>query len=219
MLNEDQIIEELLLLNSSIIHDALRTENLLNQTLPHEIKPLLYENKVVGKIWTLSGKLKPDADIDETLLSWTNFLSNAEKNSVIVCQPNNNSIALMGELSAEALKLKGVRGYITDAGCRDVTRIKSEIKLPIYCRYNTPKDVAGRWVVNEMGASIKIGEVNINTGDYIIADEDGIVIIPKNIIFKVINKAKEDLRSENKIRDAILNGTDPKEAYLKYRKF
>ena len=219
MLNEDQIIEELLLLNSSIVHDALRTENLLNQTLPHEIKPLLYENKVVGKIWTLSGKLKPDADIDETLLSWTNFLSNAEKNSVIVCQPNNNSIALMGELSAEALKLKGVRGYITDAGCRDVTRIKSEIKLPIYCRYNTPKDVAGRWVVNEMGASIKIGEVNINTGDYIIADEDGIVIIPKNIIFKVINKAKEDLRSENKMRDAILNGVDPKEAYLKYRKF
>jgi len=219
MLNEDQIIEELLLLNSSIIHDALRTENLLNQTLPHEIKPLLYENKVVGKIWTLSGKLKPDADIDETLLSWTNFLSNAEKNSVIVCQPNNNSIALMGELSAEALKLKGVRGYITDAGCRDVTRIKSEIKLPIYCRYNTPKDVAGRWVVNEMGTSIKIGEVNINTGDYIIADEDGIVIIPKNIIFKVINKAKEDLRSENKMRDAILNGVDPKKAYLKYRKF
>jgi len=219
MLNEDQIIEELLLLNSSIVHDALRTENLLNQTLPHEIKPLLYENKVVGKIWTLSGKLKPDADIDETLLSWTNFLSNAEKNSVIVCQPNNNSIALMGELSAEALKLKGVRGYITDAGCRDVTRIKSEIKLPIYCRYNTPKDVAGRWVVNEMGTSIKIGEVNINTGDYIIADEDGIVIIPKNIIFKVINKAKEDLRSENKMRDAILNGVDPKKAYLKYRKF
>ena len=219
MLNEEQIIEELLLLNSSIVHDALRSEKLLNQTLPHEIKPLLYENKVVGKVWTLSGELNSELNQDKTLLSWTNFLSNAEKNSVIVCQPNNNSIALMGELSAEALKLKGVRGYITDAGCRDVTRIKSEIKLPIYCRYNTPKDVAGRWVVNEMGASIKIGEVNINTGDYIIADEDGIVIIPKNIIFKVINKAKEDLRSENKMRDAILNGVDPKEAYLKYRKF
>ena len=150
MLNEDQIIEELLLLNSSIVHDALRSENLLNQTLPHEIKPLLFENKVVGKIWTLSGKLKSNASIDESLLSWTDFLSKAEKNSVIICQPNNNSIALMGELSAEVLKLKGVRGYITDAGCRDVTRIKSEIKFPVYCRYNTPKDVAGRWIVNEI---------------------------------------------------------------------
>tara|TARA_B110000438_G_C15789794_1_gene640111 strand:+ start:319 stop:978 length:660 start_codon:yes stop_codon:yes gene_type:complete len=219
MLNEEQIIEELLLLNSSIVHDALRSEKLLNQTLPHEIKPLLYENKVVGKVWTLSGELKSELNQDKTLLSWTNFLSNAEKNSVIVCQPNNHSIALMGELSAEVLKLKGIRGYITDGGCRDVTRIKSEIKLPVYCRYNTPKDVAGRWIVKEMGTSIQIGDVNIKTGDYLIADEDGIVIIPNKIIFKIIAKAKKDLNSENKMRKAILNGTDPQEAYLKYGKF
>lgn len=219
MLNEAQIIEDLLLLNSSIIHDALRTEKLLNQTLPHEIKPLLYENKVVGRIWTLSGTLKNNLDEEETLLSWTNFLSKAEKNSVIVCQPNNHSIALMGDLSAEALKIKGIRGYITDGGCRDVTRIKSEIKLPVYCRFNTPKDVAGRWVVEEIGTSINIGDVIVKTGDYLIADEDGVVIIPKKIIFKIIHKAKQDLKSENKMREAILNGTDPKDAYLKYGKF
>ncbi len=219
MLNEEQIIEELLLLNSSIVHDALRSEKLSNQTLPHEIKPLLYENKVVGKVWTLSGELKSELNQDKTLLSWTNFLSNAEKKSVIVCQPNNHSIALMGELSAEVLKLKGIRGYITDGGCRDVTRIKSEIKLPVYCRYNTPKDVAGRWIVKEMGTSIQIGDVNIKTGDYLIADEDGIVIIPNKIIFKIMAKAKKDLNSENKMRKAILNGTDPQEAYLKYGKF
>lgn len=219
MLNEAQIIEDLLLLNSSIIHDALRAEKLLNQTLPHEIKPLLYENKVVGRIWTLSGTLKNNLNEEETLLSWTNFLSNAEKNTVIVCQPNNHSIALMGDLSAEALKIKGIRGYITDGGCRDVTRIKSEIKLPVYCRFNTPKDVAGRWVVEEMGTSINIGDVIVKTGDYLIADEDGVVIIPKKIIFKIIHKAKQDLNSENKMREAILNGTDPKDAYLKYGKF
>ena len=219
MLNEAQIIEDLLLLNSSIIHDTLRAEKLLNQTLPHEIKPLLYENKVVGRIWTLSGTLKNNLDEEETLLSWTNFLSKAEKNSVIVCQPNNHSIALMGDLSAEALKIKGIRGYITDGGCRDVTRIKSEIKLPVYCRFNTPKDVAGRWVVEEMGTSINIGDVIVKTGDYLIADEDGVVIIPKKIIFKIIHKAKQDLKSENKMREAILNGTDPKKAYLKYGKF
>jgi regulator of RNase E activity RraA len=219
MLNEEQIIDELLLLNSSIVHDALRSENLLHQTLPHEIKPLLFENKVVGKVWTLSGELNSELNQDKTLLSWTKFLSNAERNSVIVCQPNNHSIALMGELSAEVLKLKGIRGYITDGGCRDVTRIKSEIKLPVYCRYNTPKDVAGRWIVKEMGTSIQIGDVNIKTDDYLIADEDGIVIIPNKIIFKIIAKAKKDLNSENKMRKAILNGTDPQEAYLKYGKF
>ena len=116
-------------------------------------------------------------------------------------------------------RLKNIRGYITDGGCRDVTRIKTEIKLPIYCRFNTPKDVAGRWIVEEMGASIIIGNVKIDTGDYLIADEDGIVIIPHEIINKIIIRAKNDLNSENKMRKAILNGIDPKEAYLKYGKF
>ena len=219
MLNEDQIIKELLLLNSSIVHDALRSEKLLNQTLPHEIKPLQYDHKIAGKIWTLLGSLKNDLDENETLLSWTNFLSNAEENSIIVCQPNNHSIALMGELSAETLKLKGVRGYIADGGCRDISKIKSDIKLPVYCRFNTPKDVAGRWMVEEMGTSIVIGDVKIETGDYLIADEDGVVIIPKNIIDKIVLKAKQDLNSEDKMRNAILNGIDPTDAYLKYGKF
>ena len=219
MLDEDQIIKDLLLLNSSIVHDALRTENYINQTLPHEIKPLKFEKVIAGKIWTISGSLKNNVTEKETLLSWTNFLSKAEANSIIVCQPNNYEIALMGELSAETLKIKNIRGYISDGGCRDVSRIKSEIKLPVYCRFNTPKDVAGRWIVEEMGTSIIIGDVKIFTNDYLIADEDGIVIIPHQIINKIINKAKEDLNSENKMREAILNGIDPKEAYLKYGKF
>jgi len=219
MLDEAEIIEELLLLNSSIVHDALRSENYTNQTLPYEIKPLEFNKVIAGKIWTVSGNLKKNASEQETLLSWTNFLSEAEDNSIIVCQPNNYEIALMGELSAETLKLKNIRAYITDGGCRDVTRIKSEIKLPIYCRFNTPKDVAGRWIVEEMGTSIIIGDIKIYTNDYLIADEDGIVIIPNLIIDKIINKAKKDLNSENKMRKAILDGIDPKEAYLKYGKF
>ena len=40
------------------MHDALRTENYINQTLPHEIKPLKFEKVIAGKIWTISGSLK-----------------------------------------------------------------------------------------------------------------------------------------------------------------
>ena len=188
----------------SNIKDSFSTITKNTKAIPSYIKDFTLKNNVTEK---------------ETLLSWTNFLSKAESNSIIVCQPNNYEIALMGELSAETLKIKNIRGYISDGGCRDVSRIKSEIKLPVYCRFNTPKDVAGRWIVEEMGTSIIIGDVKIFTNDYLIADEDGIVIIPHQIINKIINKAKEDLNSENKMREAILDGTDPKEAYLKYGKF
>ena len=70
-----------------------------------------------------------------------------------------------------------------------------------------------------MGTSVVIGDTKIYTDDYLIADEDGVVIIPNLIINKIITKAKNDLNSENKMRKAILSGIDPKEAYLKYGKF
>ena len=219
MQNNDDIVEELSKLNSSIIHDALRSEGFSDQTLPPEIRPLKYEKVLAGKIWTLSGELNEKAEIHDTLLSWTEFLSNAEPNSIVVCQPNNHSIALMGELSAETLKKRNIIGYIADGGCRDVTRIKNEIKFPVYCRFNTPKDIAGKWLTKSMGKKIYIENTPIDTGDYLIADEDGIVIIPKNIVRKIINKAKNDLNSEDKMRIAILNGENPKKAYLKYKKF
>ena len=219
MSNDSKITKELLKLNSSIIHDALRTEGFINQTLPPEIKPLNYSKVIAGKVWTLSGEINENVNDHETLLSWTNFLSNAEPGSIVVCQPNNYSIALMGELSAETLKKRKIKGYIADGGCRDVTRIKSEIKLPVYCRFNTPKDITGKWLVKTMGQPIFINNIKIHTNDYLIADEDGIVIIPKNIVNKIITKAKNDLNSENKMRAAILSGEDPQKAYLKYRKF
>ena len=219
MNNEKKIVNELSKLNSSIVHDALRTEGLMDQTLSSEIKPLNFKKVLAGKIWTLSGKLEKKAKVHDTLLSWTKFLSNVEPNTIVVCQPNNHSIALMGELSAETLKKRKIKGYITDGGCRDVTRIKNEIKLPVYCRFNTPKDIAGRWLVESMEKPISIDKIIINTGDYLIADEDGIVIIPKNIIKVIIKKAKKDLNAENKMRTAILNGENPQKAYLKYRKF
>ena len=51
------------------------------------------------------------------------------------------------------------------------------------------------------------------------ADADGIVIIPRNLTNEVIDKAMSKLNQENDMRNSILNGMDPHEAYLKYRIF
>ena len=100
----------------------------------------------------------------------------------------------------------------------NIARIK-EIGFPVFCKFYSPKDIAGRWKVTELGAKIKINDIEINTGDYVIADEDGIVIIPKNDAEKIILKAEQDFNTENKMRKAILSGEDPQKAYLKYGKF
>ena len=70
-----------------------------------------------------------------------------------------------------------------------------------------------------MQKPIKIGSVEIQTGDYVMADRDGVVIIPENIIEEVIEETETVLKTENLVRKAILEGIDPVEAYLRYGKF
>jgi regulator of RNase E activity RraA len=77
----------------------------------------------------------------------------------------------------------------------------------------------GRWVPDGFAEPIVIGGVSIRTGDYLMADRDGALIIPQEIIEDVTAKVEEVLRTENKVRTAILQGVDPVDAYLNFRKF
>ena len=133
-------------------------------------------------------------------------------------QPNDSTMAHMGELSSETMTLRGVRGYIVDGGCRDSDFIQN-IGFRVWCRYYTPVDVVGRWEAETFGEPITIGGVEIHSGDYVLADYDGVVIIPGKLVEEVVTKVEEVLQTENKVRTAILAGCDPKEAYLKYGKF
>jgi hypothetical protein len=62
---------------------------------------------------------------EKSLLAWATLLSRIPSNHVVVCQPRTHAIALMGELSARALKLKGVWGYVVDGACRDMSVLKA----------------------------------------------------------------------------------------------
>ena len=205
-------------LYTGIVYDTLSGLGLAGQSLPPAIKALDPGPVLAGRVWTLSGVRTPSISIDDSLLKWTEFLSAAPDDHVVICQPNDNEIALMGELSAETLKFRGVRGYIADGGCRDIDFIL-KLGLPVYCKFTTPADIAGRWRVDEMGTSVRIGGLDIHTGDYVIGDRDGVVVIPQARAEEVIEKAEASVNTEDKVRAAILGGVDPKDAYLKYGKF
>jgi regulator of RNase E activity RraA len=112
----------------------------------------------------------------------------------------------------------GVRGYVVDGGCRDSAFIE-KLGFPVFCRYYTPVDIVGKWQAHAYGERINIGGVSIDKDDFLIADRDGIVIIPKAVVPEVVQKVEEVLQSENQVRSAILKGVDPVEAYLKFGKF
>ena len=124
----------------------------------------------------------------------------------------------MGELSSETLSYRGIRGYIVDGGCRDSEYILA-LGFRVWCRYFTPVDVVGRWAADTFGERIRIGDVSVKSGDLILADRDGVVVVPQSMAAEVVADVEEVMRTENKVRTAILQGVDPREAYLKFGKF
>ncbi len=203
---------------SGAVYDAMRDLGLDPAVLPSSIRPLDPKSVLAGPIWPCAGR--PDRGIDEnsSLLGWTKLLSAAPAGSVVVCQPNDSTIAHMGELSADALRIRGVLGYLVDGGCRDTDFILAR-GFPVFCRYRTPADVVGRWKVESLGEPIRMGEVDITAGDFLLADIDGAVVIPAPAAEDVVAAAEQLMTTESELRKAILAGMDPSEAYLKFGVF
>ena len=203
---------------SSVIHDILRDDGYKDFTLPSHIRPCKNHHVLAGQIFTMEGEINESLSHHETLLAWTGFLSKAPSNKVVICQPQNNEVALMGELSAETLQQKGVKGYIVDGGARDMDFIL-KIDFPVWSSFYTPRDVVGYWHPTKFEKTIKIGKTVINNNDYVLADIDGAVIIPSKIIENILDRAEKLISTENLVRKSIREGMDPQEAYLKYSVF
>ena len=200
------------------IHDVLREMGYGNCVLPPEIQALERGQKLAGEIYTISGGIDQTLSRHESLLLWSQVLSKVPGGKVLICQPNTHAVALMGELSARALMVKGTKGYLMDGHCRDVEEI-IDAGFSVFCRLATPADIVERWRYNSLGNPITIGTVTIRSGDYIIADMDGAVIIPQEVIEDVVSKTEDVMATESEMRLAILDGMDPEQAYLKFRKF
>ena len=214
----DKLTERLSKCYASAVHDVLREKGFENCVLPPEIQALKRGQKLFGEVFTISGHIDYTLSRHESLLLWSQVLSKVPNKKVIVCQPNTHSVALMGELSARALMVKETKGYLMDGHCRDVEEIL-DAKFPVFCRLSTAADIVDRWKYDSLGQPITIGTVTIHSGDYIIADMDGAVIIPKEVAEEVITKTEEVMFTESEMRKAILSGMDPEQAYLKFKKF
>ena len=215
---KDHLTKRLSRLYTGALHDVMRGMGLRDFTLPSTIRSQTVQKKIAGPAFTLLGRVDGLADPHQTLLSWTGFLSKAKPGHVVVIQPNDNEVAHMGELSGEVLMKKGVPGCVIDGASRDISFL-IDMKMPVYARYTTPRDIVGYWLIGGMDVPVRIGTVTINPGDYILADLDGVIVLPKARAQEIISAAETASKTENRIRVAILAGMDPQQAYLKYGKF
>ena len=214
----DELTERLARCYTGAVHDVLRMMGREDVVLPPAIKSIAPGMKLAGPAWTVAGHLDRTKTRHDTLLAWCTLLARAPAQHVIVCQPNNHEVALMGELSAHTLKARGVLGFVVDGGSRD-TELVIEQGFPVFCAFLTPADIVARWVPDRFGEPVTIGAVTVATGDYVLGDRDGVVVIPAAVAGEVIARTEEVVATESDMRRALIDGLDPVAAYNEYGKF
>jgi 4-hydroxy-4-methyl-2-oxoglutarate aldolase len=201
------------------ITDVLDRHGYLQQTLPHELAPLRPGMRLSGPAYPVEGQVRPEHDYDASIRKIMEMLGSVPPGHVAVYQTNDRENAHLGELSVTSLKERGCAGAVIDGGCRDIDFILQE-DYPVFARHITPQDCVVRWdLVAHGDVTITLGEVQVAPGDYVVADWDGIVVIPADVVESVLEETEAKVATESEIRAAVRAGTLPLEAYEKFGTF
>jgi len=205
-------------LYTAAIADVLDSLGLRRQTLRHDIAPLARGMRLAGPAFAIEGRPREDAPYDPTIRLVLKLLGAVPPGHVAVYGTGDRTCAQFGELSATSLKARGVAGVVLDGGCRDVDFIIGE-DFPVFAAFTTPQDSVPRWEPTGWGHTIEIEGVTVATGDYVLGDADGVVVVPAALRDEVLTRAAEVADTENDVRAAVRAGMAPLAAYERFGKF
>ena len=135
---------------------------------------------------------------------------------VMVCATGGSiRSAVWGELLSTAARNCGCVGAIIDGAVRDVARM-TEMRFPCFALTALPYDSQNRQRVIDCDVPVEIDGVRFAPGDLVIADLDGVVVVPREVEAEALRKAWEKVHAENRTRDEIRAGMKATDAYEKY---
>ena len=127
-----------------------------------------------------------------------------EGDVLVVGCTTDNTDGMFGELLATSLKARGVKGLIIDAGCRDVKALH-EMGFPVWSRAVSAKGTV-KATLGSVNIPVVCAGVNVVPGDIVVADDDGVVVVPARLASEVAQKAKTRTQEEEGKRRRLAAG-------------
>ena len=186
---EEEIRRILLEVSTPNISDAMHRAKAMK-----DIYPLVRGRKVVGKAVTVSTF---DGDWAKTVEA----IDVAGRGDIIVIKCSGDSSAVWGELATRSCINKGIEGVVIDGAVRDVDDIR-ELGYPLFAKREVPNAGEPKGF-GEINIKIECGGVEVNPGDWIVGDDNGVMVIPKDRAYEIARRALEVKKHEERIRGEI----------------
>lgn len=208
---DQKIISQYLNVSVPNVSDALDKLGLVGST--ENILPIYPCAKIAGPAATL--KYVPFGVAEEsTVLGTLKAIVHGGAGSVLVVDSSENpTVNSLGGVAGATAKHHGLAGCVTDGVVRDVDEYKI-YGLPVYARGIAQQSVRGRSSCAGYGMPVKLGGILVRPGDFILADENGTIVIPHESIEDVLAFAQKVKATEEKVIAQIRAGADPVEAHV-----
>jgi 3-hexulose-6-phosphate synthase/6-phospho-3-hexuloisomerase len=189
---EEEIRGVLELVSSANLSDALHRSGVLEG-----LRPLFPGIRLVGPALTVrtypGDWAKPVEAIDL-----------AQPGDVLVIDAGGVGPAIWGELATNSALQRGLNGVVIDGALRDSGDI-AELGFPAFSRLVMPNAGEPKGF-GEIGVPIRVGGVKVESGDWVLGDDDGVVVLPRILAVEYANRSMDVLEKENRIREEIMEG-------------
>ncbi|MCL2607334.1 MAG: orotidine 5'-phosphate decarboxylase [Methanomassiliicoccaceae archaeon] len=192
--NETELFDVFSIVSTPNVSDAYHKQGVINGLTPH----LSPGQRMIGRaltVQTANGDwAKPVEAIDR-----------AKDGDIIVISAGGGDVAVWGELATESAKIAGVRGVVIDGAIRDICDIRA-MGFPSFSKHvvpnaGEPKGYGG------IGIEVTICDKTVRTGDWIIGDENGLMVVPKENAVEIANRSLDVRERENRTREEIRRGS------------
>ena len=203
-------------LTAAVVSDALDGLGHRRHTPAVPLRPLtVCDGVLVGRCRTTlwADMAHPDPKPYELEL---HAVDACQPDDVLICAANgSNRSGIWGELLSTAARNRGCVGAIVDGMVRDVRQM-TKMGFAVWALGTNLLDSLHRQRVIDVDVPVEVGGIEFCAGDLVIADVDGVVVVPRELETEAIRRAWEKVYAENVTRDAIREGMLASEAYRKY---
>ena len=212
---EDNLTEGLRLVEVASVSDAIEQLYGKRAYMSHEMRPL-NPAKFAGPAVTVLLKKEENTGGSKALQGMLDAIDQAAPGSVYVMVVEDGSdYAGIGGLMTTAMKYRGLAGAIVDGGIRDTPQI-TKLQFPVFSRGVVPSTTINHYRFAGVNIPVTCAGVTVRPADIVVADMDGVAVVPKEHAADVLKKAQQLDYTEHSMLPFIEKYKSIREAVAKF---